>query len=208
MAKPRDRRRQDPGRRSRERPRGGLALATAGVLVLLSCAGLYRSMLGPEPSTVIGGPFTLADSTGTPRSDASFRGRYMMIFFGYTGCADICPQTLTEMSEALDRFDPDATRVQPIFITVDPKHDTPDRLRRYITAFSPHLIGLTGTTQQLDAIERRFHVVVEPEGGGGKGGLDHSAVIYLLGPRGDFLTPIPADASRTVMQSTLRRFVT
>ena len=209
MAKPRDRRRQDQTRRSRgRRDRAGLVLATAGVLVLLLCAGLYRSMLGPGPSTVIGGPFTLADSTGTPRSDASFRGRYMMIFFGYTGCTDICPQTLTEMSEALDRFDPDATRVQPIFITVDPKHDTPDRLRHYVTAFSPHLIGLTGTTQQLDAIERRFHVVVEPDPDGGKSGLDHSAVIYLLGPRGDFLAPIPADASRTVMQSTLRRFVT
>ena len=209
LAKPRDRRRQDPTRRSRERrDRTGLALATAGMLVLLLCAGLYRSMLGSGPSTVIGGPFTLADSTGTLRSDASFRGRYMMIFFGYTGCTDICPQTLTEMSEALDRFDPDATRVQPIFITVDPKHDTPDRLRHYVTAFSPHLIGLTGTTQQLDAIERRFHVVVEPDGEGSKSGLDHSAVIYLLGPRGNFLTPIPADASRTVMQSTLRRFVT
>ena len=198
-------RRQDAARR---RDRAGLATATAGVVFLLVCAGFYRAMLGPAPSPAIGGPFTLADSEGQPRSEASFRGRYMLIFFGYTGCTDVCPQTLTEMSEALDRFDPDATRVQPIFITVDPQHDTPDRLRQYTTAFSPHLLGLTGTTQQLDSIERRFHVVVQPDPAGGKDGLDHSAVIYLLGPSGNFLAPIPADASRTVMQSTLRRFVT
>ncbi len=206
VARRRHVRRQDASRRRRDR--AGLAIATIGVVVLLTCAGLYRAMLGPAPSPAIGGPFTLADSEGRPRSDRSFRGRYMLIFFGYTGCADVCPQTLTEMSEALERFDPDATRVQPIFITVDPEHDTPNRLRQYTTAFSPHLIGLTGTTQQLDSVERRFHVVVQPDPAGGKDGLDHSAVIYLLGPGGTFLAPIPADADRTVMQSTLRRFVT
>ena len=205
QAKPHDRRRQDATRR---RDRAGLAIATAGVVFLLACAGFYRAMLGPAPSPAIGGPFTLADSAGQPRSEASFRGRYMLVFFGYTGCTDVCPQTLTEMSEALDRFDPEAKRVQPIFITVDPEHDTPDRLRKYITAFSPHLVGLTGTSRQLDSVERMFHVVVEPDQVGGRNGLDHSAVIYLLGPEGNFLTPIPADASRTVMQSTLRRFVT
>ncbi len=193
---------------TRRRDRAGLAIATVGVVFLLVCAGFYRAVLGPAPSPTVGGSFTLADSEGQPRSEASFRGRYMLIFFGYTGCTDVCPQTLTEMSEALDRFDPDATRVQPIFITVDPTHDTPDRLRRYVTAFSPHLVGLTGTSRQLDAVERLFHVVVEPDQVGGRNGLDHSAVIYLLGPDGNFLTPIPAEASRTVMQSTLHRFVT
>ncbi len=206
QARRRDRRRQDATRRRRDR--AGLAIATLGVVVLLACAGLYRVMLGPAPTSAIGGPFTLADSQGRPRSQASFRGRYMLIFFGYTGCTDVCPQTLTEMSEALDRFDPDAKRIQPIFITVDPEHDTPDRLRQYTTAFSPHLLGLTGTAAQLDTIERRFHVVVQPDPAGGKDGLDHSAVIYLLGPGGDFLAPIPADANRAVMQSTLHRFVT
>ncbi len=162
-------------------------------------------MLGPSPG--IGGPFTLADGSGRVRSDKSFRGRYMLIFFGYTGCTDICPQTLTEMSEALDQLDPDATRIQPIFITVDPAHDTPDRLRRYTGAFSPHLIGLTGTPDQLDNVERRFHVVVGTQAVGGRTEVDHSAVIFLLGPDGDFLAPIPADANRMAMQEALRRYV-
>ena len=187
------------------RDRRGLVLAILGVLGLLACAGVYLSLLGAAPAAV-GGPFTLADGQGRPRSDAEFRGRYMMIFFGYTGCTDICPQTLTEMSEALDAVDPQATRIQPIFITVDPARDTPERLRRYTAAFSPHLIGLTGTAGQLDAVERRFHVVVEPQRGGSEA-VDHSAVIYLLGPDGDFIAPIPADASRVAMQAVLRRYL-
>ncbi len=189
----------------RRRDRTALGIATGGMLVLLACAGLYRAMLGSIPPA-IGGPFTLADSRGQPRSDRSFRGRYMLIFFGYTNCNDICPQTLTEMSEALDRLDPDASRIQPIFITVDPTRDTPDRLRRYTQAFSPHLIGLTGTSGQLDRVERRFHVVVEPEDGR-TAELAHTAVLYLLGPDGDFLAPIPADADRVAMQAVLQRYV-
>ncbi len=209
----RDRRRRDKtgrrhaGRLRDRRDRAGLAIVTIGVLVLLLCAGFYRMILGPGPSPTIGGPFTLADSEGQPRSDRSFRGRYMLIFFGYTGCTDICPQTLTEMSEALGQLDPDAARIQPIFITVDPAHDTPDRLRRYTEAFSSHLIGLTGTPDQLDSVERRFHVVVEPQAAGGRTEVDHSAVIFLLGPDGDFLAPIPADADRMAMQAALRRYV-
>ena len=201
-----DKRNQLRRRAAGRRDRRGLLAATGGVLLLLAGAGAYRHLLGVAPSPGIGGPFVLADSDGQPRSDRSFRGRYMLIFFGYTGCTDICPQTLTEMSEALGRLDPDAVRIQPIFITVDPARDTPDRLRRYTGAFSPHLIGLTGTPGQLDRVERRFHVVVEREDSR-TAELAHTAVLYLLGPDGGFLAPIPADADRVAMQAALRRYV-
>ncbi len=203
MARREDRRREAIRRRDR---RGLLAVVT-GVGLLLAGATGYRALLGPGPSVAVGGPFTLVDSQGRTRSDNSFRGRYLLIFFGYTGCLDVCPQTLTEMSEALDRIDPDARRIQPLFITVDPKHDTLQRLHQYTRAFSPNLIGLTGTAAQLGEVERRFHVVVEPDGSGGKQDLDHSAVIYLLGPDGSFIAPIPADADRTALQVALRRYL-
>lgn len=191
---------------ARRRDRRGLAVATGCIIGLLLCAGLARALLAPAASPSVGGAFSLADSGGATRSDTSFRGRYMLIFFGYTGCLDVCPRTLTEMSEALDTLDPAARRIQPIFITVDPAHDTPARLARYVTGFSPHLVGLTGTEGQLDSVERLFHVVVEP-GPGGRHDLDHSAVLYLLGPDGRFVAPIPADADRTAMQAALRRYV-
>lgn len=203
MARREDRRREAIRRRDRR----GLLAVVAGAGLLLACATGYRTLLGPGPSVAVGGPFTLVDSQGHTRSDNSFRGRYLLIFFGYTGCADVCPQTLTEMSEALDRIDPDARRIQPLFITVDPEHDTPQRLKRYTQNFSPNLIGLTGTAEQLGAVERRFHVVVEPDNSGGTQDLDHSAVIYLLGPDGSFIAPIPADADRTALQVALRRYL-
>jgi len=201
-------RRDERRRKAIKRPaRRGLVAAAGGVIFLLACAGGYRALLGPGPSFSIGGPFTLVDSQGQMRSDSSFRGRYVLIFFGYTRCADVCPQTLTQISEALDRIDPDAKRIQPLFITVDPEHDTLQRLHQYTSAFSPKLIGLTGTTEQLGEVERLFHVVVEPHGEGDKQDLDHSAVIYLLGPDGEFIAPIPANTDRAALQAALHRYV-
>lgn len=202
-------RRRDDERRAavRRRDRRGLVVAVAGVMVLLACAAAYRSLLRPVQSVSIGGPFTLVDDQGRTRSGDSFRGRYMLIFFGYMSCTDVCPQTLTEMSEALDRVDPLGRRIQPLFITIDPAHDTPGRLRTYTTAFSPNLIGLTGTAAQLGDVERRFHVVAEPDLSDERTGFDHTALIYLLGPDGRFIAPIPAQSSRLELQAALRRYV-
>jgi len=180
------------------------AAAVGGALFLLACAAGYRSLLGPLPSPSIGGPFTLVDNHGQTRSDFSFRGRYMLIFFGYTRCTDVCPQMLTEMSEALGTLDPGARRIQPLFITVDP-NDTPAR-HTYTASFSPRLVGLTGTADQLGAVERLFHVVVEPDSADGKDDFGHSALIYLLGPDGKFIAPVSADANRAVTQAVLRRY--
>ena len=202
MARRADGRLKAAGRRDRR----GFITAAVGVIFLLVCAAGYRSLLGPAPSPV-GGGFTLVDSQGRTRSEGSFGGRYMLVFFGYTNCTDVCPRTLTEMSAALEQIDPNATRIQPLFITVDPKHDTPERLRRYTSAFSPNLIGLTGTADQLGSVEHLFHVVVEPNPVDGKDDFDHSAAIYLLAPDGRFIAPIPADADRRVLQAALGRYV-
>jgi protein SCO1 len=197
----------EAGRRRRDRR--GLLLATGGVLALLACAGGVRLLVRPElpQPTAVGGPFRLAAAGGGEQSDQNFRGRYMLIFFGYTGCTDICPQTLTEMSEALDRIDPEARRIQPIFITVDPARDTPDKLQRYAGAFSPHLLALTGTPDAVGEVERRFHVAVQIDPDGHGTDIDHSAVLFLMGTHGEFLAPIPADASRNEMLAALKRFV-
>lgn len=192
----------------RRRDRKALLVAGSLVFLLLMLAGSYRMLLGPAPAPAIGGPFSLRDADGVPRTDSSFRGRYMLIFFGYTQCKDVCPHALTEMSEALNRVDPLASRIQPLFITVDPARDTPAALRRYVAAFSPYLIGLTGTNVQLTEVWRDFHVIVQPVSlTNGEEDLDHSAALYLMDPAGRFLAPIAATASRSVMQATLQRYV-
>lgn len=181
-------------------------LPLAGAVgVLLCLAGLCLSWLGMAPQDRIGGPFALLDPDGHVRGASGFPGRYELIFFGYTSCADFCPRTLSDMSEALDRLDPDAARIQPLFITVDPRRDTPDRLRRYTAKFSSHLIGLTGPQGVIDDVRRTFHVVVEDETP--RPGLDHTAVLFLLDPHGHLATVIPAASGREAIGAALRAYV-
>ena len=104
----------------------------------------------------IGGPFALTDHTGKLRTDAEFRGKLLVIYFGYTYCPDICPADLTAISLALDRLDAAADAVQPIFITLDPERDTVERLAEYVTAFHPRLLGLTGAPNQIRQVATAY----------------------------------------------------
>ncbi len=110
----------------------------------------------------IGGPFKLVDQLGVTRTDADFRGSYLLIYFGYTYCADLCPTTLLEMADAIEELaerSPDvAARVVPIFVSVDPERDTPDVLGPYVEDFHPRMVGLTGTPAALAQVGRRYGV--------------------------------------------------
>jgi cytochrome oxidase Cu insertion factor (SCO1/SenC/PrrC family) len=167
------------------------------LLVAALAGGLlwYQSAQEPQLGRVVstgkmdvGGPFRLTDHTGKPRGDADFRGRYMLIYFGFTFCPDVCPTTLAVMAEALDKLGPDAKNVVPVFITIDPERDTPKVLADYMKAFGPSFVGLTGSVAQIKDVEKKFRVyaVKRPlEGSKGKDyGVDHSNVLYLVGPDG------------------------
>ena len=173
---------------------------------LLAAAGLVRWWLGIAPDASVGGNFTLVASDGRAVTQASFDHRALLIYFGYSACDDVCPQTLTQLSEALDRLGPLADRIQPLFITVDPRRDTPERLRRYLSAFSPRLVGLTGSPTQLAQVEREFHVVsrngaVAPDG---SYDVDHSSVLYLVATDGRPVRLLPADAQAAALADSLR----
>jgi len=190
-------------RQQRDR-RGVLALfGTAGILLL--GAGLYRAALGPIPAPALGGPFSLRDPDGRLHGAQAGQGRWELVFFGYTQCTDTCPRTLIEMSEALGGLDPGARRIQPLFITVDPVHDTPAALRRYTSGFSSTLIGLTGDPATLAGVRRAYHVVAEQEAG--EAGYDHSAALFVLDPAGRVVSILPADTDRRVLQARLRALV-
>src|SRR6202041_1287760 len=99
-----------------------------------------------------GGPYTLTDQNGDKRSSSDFRGKYQLIYFGYSFCPDVCPTTLGVMSQALDKMGVDADRIVPIFITIDPARDTPPVLKQYMAAFGPRFVGLTGSAPAIAAV--------------------------------------------------------
>jgi protein SCO1/2 len=143
----------------------------------------------------VGGPFTLTGPDGKRVSSADFRGRYMLIYFGYSFCPDVCPTTLAVMAEALDKAGPAASRrVAPIFITIDPERDTPKVLADYMKAFGPQFTGLTGSVDEIKAVEKLYRVYATKEpldaakGIGGGYGMNHSSVIYLMGPNGKLVS--------------------
>ena len=134
----------------------------------------------------VGGPFSLVDDAGKPVTEASWPGRWMLIYFGYTFCPDVCPTELQTMAAALDALGPQAARVVPIFITVDPERDTPELLAGYVKLFDDRLIGLTGTPQQIAAVARAYRVYyakVTPKESTTYL-MDHSSFLYLMGPDG------------------------
>jgi protein SCO1/2 len=195
--------------KNRRTRRVGLLTAFIAVVVLLcASAGLFASirseMREQAAQAVVGGPFRLIDSRNRTVTDRDFRGRYLLVYFGYTGCPDICPTTLSSVAQALRLLGARAAAVQPIFITVDPRHDTPSVMAAYVANFTPRLIGLTGTPAELQAAERAYHVTVEVT----PTGINHSAVLYLMAPDGHFLAPLPADSGAAVIATDLTHDLT
>jgi cytochrome oxidase Cu insertion factor (SCO1/SenC/PrrC family) len=138
----------------------------------------------------IGGPFRLTDQAGKTVRDSDFRGRYMLIYFGYSFCPDVCPTTLSVMAQALDKLGPErARRVVPIFITIDPARDTPKVLADYMKAFGPEFVGLTGSAAAIADAEKKYRVyAVKKPLEKGNYGMDHSSVLYLMGPDGRMIS--------------------
>jgi len=180
----------------------------AGVLLLLIGGFLWRGASSDRPS--IGGPFTLESGAGKIVTAADFRGKYMLVYFGYTFCPDICSTALSAMTTALGSLGPKTADLTPVFITIDPERDTPQVLRRYTAALSPNLIGLTGTPDEIAKVAREYRVYYSKHATGpgpDDYSMDHSSIIYLMGPDGRFIAPIPAGQSPAEMAADIRRLM-
>jgi protein SCO1/2 len=171
--------------------RFGIAIALALALVL--SPPLVRAANSP---VTIGGPFVLTSPDGTTVSEQTYRGKWLLVFFGYTSCPDTCPTALLEMAAALGRLGPDADKLQPLFITVDPRRDTPAIMGNYTQSFDPRIVGLTGTSQQIAAVAQEYGVYYAPRKSGMGAEdyvMDHSTYIYLMDPEGKFVRGLDAD---------------
>jgi cytochrome oxidase Cu insertion factor (SCO1/SenC/PrrC family) len=190
------------------------ALVLAGIAPLAAQTQSSRSgaelmdavMWNREP---IGGPFTLIDHTGKPRSDQDFRGKLMLVYFGFTYCPDVCPTDLQNIGLAIGALGEAGERVQPLFITVDPARDTPEHLKDYVPMFHPRLIGLTGDAAAIHAAAAAYRVYyAQVPLKGDDYTVDHSSFIYLMGADGKYLGFFPPGAPPEQIVETLRRYVT
>jgi protein SCO1 len=188
----------------------GIALAGILVALLLLGSGGFLWMHGENNGPAVGGPFALVNGDGKTVTDRDFRGKYMLVYFGYTYCPDVCPTTLNEVANALDKLGPKADQVQPIFITVDPKRDNPEVMKKYVASFGPRLIGLTGTPNEVASVAKEYRVYyAEHRTGPGPNDytMDHSSILYLMGPNGRFVAPVRADESGKQMAADLDKLI-
>jgi cytochrome oxidase Cu insertion factor (SCO1/SenC/PrrC family) len=154
----------------------------------------------------VGGPFELIDQTGHRRGDADFRGKLVVLYFGYTYCPDVCPTELQSISLALDKLGAAAETVQPLFITVDPERDTPARLADFVSSFHPRLIGLTGSLAEIrkTAIAYRTFFAKNDSTRPDEYSVDHSGFIYLVGKDGRYLGFLPPGLAPDAIADAIR----
>jgi len=159
---------------------------------------------------LIGGPFTLTDDNGNRVTDKSYAGKYLLVFFGYTYCPDVCPSELQVMSAALDQLGPDAEKIQPLFITIDPARDTPQVMKDYVSNFHPRLVGLTGSDQDIATVASKYRVYyakAKTSGGPSDYLMDHSTILYLMRPDGTFLKHFTYGTDAKALADGIRRAI-
>lgn len=180
------------------------AVLALSAVVMLWQLGDHRPDGAGQDRRQVGGPFTLTDQEGHVRSDRDFRGRWMLVYFGYTQCPDVCPTTLQEIAEAVRGLGPKAKRVVPVFITLDPQRDHPATLRRYLAAFGPEFVGLTGTMAQIASVARAYRVYFAKHPlPGGTYSVDHASSIYLMSPAGAFASTLDEQEGATALKRDL-----
>jgi protein SCO1/2 len=164
-----------------------LLAAIAAAMLLAACSPEAPTFKGADiTGAAFGRELALADHHGKARTLADFRGKAVVIFFGYTQCPDVCPTALSALAEAMRRLGPDAARVQVLFVTIDPERDTADLLSRYVPAFHPSFLGLRGDAEATARVAKEFKVIYQKVPGQTPDTytMDHSAGLYLFDPQG------------------------
>jgi protein SCO1 len=169
-----------------KRPFGIVAAALLALLVAACGPGNPRFQASDVTGVAFGRDFKLTDHNGKPRTLADFRGKVVVMFFGYTQCPDVCPTTLSDLTAALQKLGADAERVQVLFVTIDPERDTPELLSHYVPAFNPTFLGLSGDAAATAATAREFKVLYQKQPGSTPDSysMDHSAGTFIFDSQG------------------------
>jgi len=171
------------------------AVAAALAVTVLAAIGVFLAVpmsqkpLEPQTLSGFGGHFTLIDQEGRAVTDADFHGRWVLLYFGYTHCPDVCPTAVNAIAEALDELGPMRKELQALFITLDPERDTPVVLKDYTSAFHAGILGLTGTPEQVGTVAGEYRISYEKHAITENSdysdySIDHTSVIFLVDPQG------------------------
>jgi protein SCO1/2 len=191
--------------------RSWLIVILGSVLVAVLAAGAaWRLGAPPTPGSspsAVGGPFTLTNQSGAPVDQTLLRGKWTVVFFGYTFCPDVCPTTLANLGQAIDRMGTAAKGLQVVFVSVDPGRDTPPQLKTYLSspAFPKGTVGLTGTPAQIAAVAKAYRVYYRRAGDGPGYTVDHTAIVYLMDPEGRFSRPLDTSVVPAALAAQIKR---
>lgn len=195
-----------------------LAIGFAGGVTVAAGGWLFAAQEPPQRSSAelmdvlmwnrepVGGTFTLVDHTGRQRTDADFRGKLMLIYFGFTYCADVCPTDLLAISQVMEQLGPVSDQVQPLFITLDPVMDTPGQLKEYVRLFHPRMIGLTGDVRAIRSLAGAYKIYYAKteQTKVDDRGIDHTAYMFLMDRAGLYLGFFPSGTSADRMADAIR----
>ncbi len=197
--------------------RRSVLLAATAVLAVALALAAY-ALFGRETDSgtagigkaLIGGPFSLVDQNGQRVTEQDFQGKYMLVFFGYTYCPDVCPTELQVMMAALEKLGDAGKDIVPVFVSIDPERDTPQTIKSYVGNFGPRLVGLTGTPEEIAAVAKAYRVYYAKAGN--KNGndylMDHSSIIYLMGPDGGFVKHYTYTTDAAALAGNLKEALT
>ena len=194
-------------------------IVVAWVFSVLALVGLFAwlgtDMVTPSANTdqgkaLINGNFSLTNAEGKTITNADFKDRYLLVFFGFTHCPDVCPTGLLLMQNVMNKLGKKAEKLQPIFITVDPERDTPQVVANYVKNFGNAVIGLSGTPEQIKATANNYRVyyskMVNDDPAMGYM-IDHSAFVYLIDPEGNYVTHFSSDSAAQVLEEGIRKHI-
>ncbi len=187
-------------------------IACGAIVAALAGYWLWWALEGrpEEGRPSVGGPFELIDGDGRKVTERDFRGRHMLVYFGYTFCPDVCPTTLFSASQALDGIGPDlAAKVRLAFVSIDPERDTPEVVKEYAGHFHPGTVGLTGTPEQVAAAARSFRIYYRKAAPDEDGSylVDHSSILFLMDGEGRYVTHFTHEATADDMAAALKRLL-
>ena len=186
----------------------GILVLVAGVLIGVAFRDAGKGVAGGPLAGMIGGKFTLVDQNGKPFTDADLKGKWQLVFFGYTHCPDVCPTTLNDLSLAVDKLGDKKNQVGIVLISVDPERDTPAELKSYVESFGGPIVALTGTADEVKQAAQAYKVFYakHPRSDGGYD-MDHSALIYVMDPQGRFTATFTPDDKEDAIVKRLQKLL-